>query len=372
MHYNAIIIGAGITGCTIARLLAEKGQKVLIIEKRRHLGGNCYDYKNEFNITIHKYGPHIFHTNNQTVWEFLNRFSSFNPYQHKVLSYINGDFIPFPINRNTLCKVFGTEIPITEIENLLKNEASRAVFNQPAQNFRDVVVSQVGEKLYEIFFKNYTLKQWNKNPEELSPEVANRIPVRKNRDDRYFTDKYQGIPSQGYTKMIENIVEHQNIAILLNTDYFEIKESLNAELTIYTGELDKFFDYKFGKLEYRSLDIEFKTIDKEYFQPASVVNYPNDYNWTRITEFKYFLDEPNPKTTLCFEYPKAEGEPYYVVLTKENIDKRKLYMDEVEKLEQTGQYLFSGRLAEYKYYNMDQAIENALQKITRFINFIQL
>jgi UDP-galactopyranose mutase len=234
----------------------------------------------------------------------------------------------------------------------------------PPKNFKDVVVSQVGEKLYETFFKNYTLKQWEKDPEELAPEVAKRIPVRENRDKRYFSDRYQGIPKNGYTKMVENMLDHKNISILLGGDYFEIKDQINANITIYTGELDRFFNYKYGKLEYRSLELELKTFDKEYYQPVATVNYPNDYDWTGITEFKHFLDEKSDKTTVCFEYPKVEGESYYMVMPKENMEKGEQYMAKAKELEKSGKYLFIGRLAEYKYYNMDQVIEETIKRIS--------
>jgi len=218
-----------------------------------------------------------------------------------------------------------------------------------------------------MFFKNYTIKQWERDPEELSPEVAKRIPIRTNRDDRYFSDKYQGIPKHGYTKMVENMLNHENIAILTGVDYFEVRDLFKSELTVYTGELDRFFDYVYGKLEYRSLRLELKTYDKEYYQPVAVVNYPNDYDWTRITEYKHFLNEKSEKTTVCFEYPLASGEPYYIVMTQDNMEKREKYMKEVKKLEESGEYIFVGRLAEYKYYNMDQVIEVSKEKVSKWL-----
>ncbi|NUU95863.1 UDP-galactopyranose mutase [Marinitoga sp. 1135] len=367
MKYEIVIVGAGLAGATAARLLAEKGKKVLVIEQHKHIAGHCHDYKNEHGITVHTYGPHIFHTKNKKVWDFVNRFTEFHYYQHKVLSYAEGKLIPFPINRDTLKEVFGIEIGTHEVKEFLEKEVKKSKFNNPPKNFRDAVVSQVGERLYEMFFKNYTIKQWERDPEELSAEIAKRIPVRENRDDRYFSDQYQGIPKHGYTKMVENMLDHENISLLLGADYFEVNDLFESELTIYTGELDRFFDYKYGKLEYRSLELKFKTFDKEYYQPVATVNYPNDYDWTRITEFKHFLDEKSNKTTVCFEYPKAEGEPYYVVMTEDNMEKRKKYMEEVEKLEKTGKYIFVGRLAEYKYYNMDQVIEKSIERVEEYL-----
>lgn len=366
MKYDVVIVGAGLAGSTAARILAERDKKVLVVEKHRHSAGHCHDYRDENGITVHTYGPHIFHTSNKRVWDFVNKFSEFHYYQHRVLSYAGGKLIPFPINRDTLAEVFGIQLATYEVEAFLEKEVNRSKFNTPPRNFRDVVVSQVGERLYELFFKNYTMKQWERDPEKLAPEVASRIPVRTNRDDRYFADRYQGIPKYGYTKLVENILDHPNISILLGTDYFEIKDLFKPDLTVYTGQLDRFFDYEYGELEYRSLKLELKTIDREYYQPAAVVNYPNDYDWTRITEYKYFLNEKSDKTTVCFEYPLAKGEPYYIVMTQENMEKRDKYMKEVEKLEKSGEYLFIGRLAEYKYYNMDQVIEASMRKLQNY------
>ncbi len=362
-EFEVIVVGSGLSGSTAARILAEAGYKVLITEKRKHVGGNVYDYKNEYNITIHKYGPHIFHTNYKDVWDFANRFAKFRHYQHKVLSYVDGRYIPFPINLDTIRELFGVSISVNEMEEFLRKEVEKSAYNDPPRNFKDVIVSQVGERLYETFFKNYTIKQWEKDPEELSPEVAKRIPIRFSRDDRYFSDKYQGIPERGYTDLVNKMLDHENITVMLGADYFEVRNLFKPKLLVYTGELDRFFDYTYGKLEYRSLRFECRTYDVEYYQPVAVVNYPNDYDFTRITEYKYFLGENSEKTTVCFEYPKSEGIPYYVVLTKENEEKREKYMREVEKLEKSGEYLFIGRLAEYKYYNMDQAIKMSMEKV---------
>jgi UDP-galactopyranose mutase len=362
--FEVVVVGAGLSGSTAARILAEKGYKVLVIEKHKHIAGHCHDYKDENGITVHTYGPYIFHTNNKRVWDFLNRFSEFHYYQHKVLSYVEGKLIPFPINRDTISQVFGIELATYEVEEFLEKEVKKSRYNDPPRNFRDVVVSQVGERLYELFFKNYTIKQWERDPEELAPEVAKRIPVRTNRDDRYFSDKYQGIPKYGYTKMVEKMLEHENISLLLGLDYFEVKDMFKPRLTVYTGELDRFFEYMYGELEYRSLKLELKSVDQEYYQPVAVVNYPNDYDWTRVTEYKHFLNEKSEKTTVCFEYPLAKGEPYYIVMDEKNLERRKKYLKEVEKLEKTKEYIFIGRLAEYKYYNMDQVIEAAIDKIS--------
>lgn len=365
---DILIVGSGLSGVTAATVLAEAGYKVLIIDKRKHYGGNCYDYKNDHNITIHQYGPHIFHTNHSRVWNFLKQYSTFEPYQHKVLSYAAGQMVPFPINSLTLRELFGLNLHEHEVLAFLNDEVQQSKFNHPVQNFRDVIVAQVGERLYDLFFKNYTAKQWGRDPEELSCEVAGRIPVRTNRDVRYFSDKYQGIPARGYTTMMHKMLEHPNISIWLGVDYFEIREQIQSELVIYTGMLDQYFHYQYGELEYRSLRLEFETRQQEYFQPVAVVNYPNDYDWTRITEFKHFLTESSPCTTLLYEYPQYKGDPYYVVLTAENLRRRELYLRDVAALEQSGRILFTGRLAEYKYYNMDQAIEASLTKVEKWLH----
>ncbi|MCD6122180.1 MAG: UDP-galactopyranose mutase [Spirochaetales bacterium] len=367
MKVDIVIVGAGLSGATAARILAEKGYKVFIIERLKHIAGHCYDYKNEFGISIHKYGPHIFHTNDKETWDFVNKFSKFRYYQHRVLSYVEGNYVPFPVNRTTLSRIFGLKLYSTDVKKILQQEIDRSNYIKPPLNFRDAVVSQMGEKLYSLFYKNYTIKQWQTHPENISADLAKRIPIRENDDNRYFADKYQGIPLYGYTKLVESILDHENISILLGQDYFEIKEELKSDILIYTGELDRYFNYKYGKLEYRSLDLKIETYEKEYFQQAAVINYPNDYDWTRITEFKYFLDEKSSKTSVCFEYPKASGEPYYIVMTKENIQKRDLYLQEVKRCEEMDNVFFIGRLAEYRYYNMDQVIKAAVDKVNKNI-----
>jgi len=367
MKYDAIVVGAGLSGASSANILANAGKKVLVIEQKKHIAGHCYDFNNEDNIYVHKYGPHIFHCNSSKTWDFVNQFTGFHHYQHKVLSYANGNFINFPINRDTLNKFFGVELTNSDVELFLQKEVDRSRFNYPHQNFRDAVVSQVGETLYQCFYENYTRKQWNCDPEELAPELAGRIPVRKNNDDRYFTDKYQGIPKNGYTNMVENMLDHQNIHILSNCDYFDVKDDVFAPLTVYTGELDRFFNFKYGELQYRSLKIDLKTIETDSYQPAAVINYPNDYDWVRITEFKKLTNTHSPKTTVSYEYPLDKGTPFYIVPNKKNFDIRDKYLKELSRLEKTSEYIFSGRLAEYKYYNMNEAIEAATQKVESWL-----
>jgi UDP-galactopyranose mutase len=368
MKIDILIVGAGLAGSVSARQFAEAGYEVCVVEKHRHVAGHCHDYRNEHGITIHTYGPHIFHTINKPVWDWVNQFTEFVFFQHRVLSYAEGKYINFPINLDTIRQVFGVTISTAEVKQFLQTEVAKSVFTDPPQNFRDAVVSQVGDRLYDMFFKNYTKKQWEREPEELDASVAKRIPVRDNRDDRYFSDPFQGIPKQGYTKMVESILDHPKIHLMLGTDYFDWKSEFEPKiLTVYTGPLDTFFGYKYGKLEYRSLKLELQTFDKSRYQDAPVVNYPNDYDWTRVTEYKWFLDEDSDKTTVCFEYPAAEGEPYYTVPTKKNFETRGKYQKEIDNLESQGKHLFIGRLAEYKYYNMDQVIAEALKRSSDFL-----
>lgn len=370
MRYDCVIIGAGLAGATSARLLAEKGFSVLVVEAKRHIAGQCYDYKDDSGITVHKYGPHIFHTTNKDIWNFVNRFSVFTDYQHRVQSYAEGQYYKFPINKDTINAVFGLNLSTEEISSFLKLQVDKADFNPSLESFRDVVVSQVGERLYQMFFESYTRKQWNCDPSDLSGSLAGRIPVRVNTDDRYFSDPYQGMPLSGYTAMVNNMLEHEKIHLLSGCDYFQVKDQLHfSKVLVYTGLLDRYFDYKYGELQYRSVDIKLKTFDRQSYLPVAVVNYPNDYDWTRITEFKKLTGEESiEKTTVCFEYPKEKGDPFYTVPTEENLQRRLQYMKDIERLEKSNNYLFIGRLAEYQYYNMDRVIEVAMNKIEKWLS----
>ncbi len=367
MRNFCVVVGAGLAGATAARILAEAGERVLVVEKLQHVAGHAYDEFNDDGMLIHIYGPHIFHTNNSNVFKFLSRFTEWHFYQHKVLSYVDGMLVPFPINRDTISQLFGLKISTNDVEKFLRREVENSEFKKPPENFEDVIISQIGRRLYEKFFMNYTRKQWNREPKELSAEVAKRIPIRSNRDGRYFSDRYQGLPKFGYTKMIEKMLDHSQISVLTNCDYFEIAEELKAKLVVYTGPLDEYFKNVYGKLEYRSLKFVFETYEREYYQPVGVVNYPNDYDWTRITEFKHLTGQKSDKTTICYEYPLEQGEPYYVVMSEKNMYKREQYMKEILKLEKTKEFLFIGRLAEYKYYNMDQVVARALEKISGWL-----
>ena len=356
MYFEYVVVGAGFAGCTVAERIANVlNKKVLIIEKRNHIGGNAYDYYNEAGILVHKYGPHIFHTNNKIVWDYLSNFTKWRLYQHKVLAYIDGMYIPFPINLNTINILYNKSFSPEEFKLFLDNIKEN---KSEILNSRDMVTTKIGEELYEKFFKWYTKKQWGVFPEDLSPEVTARIPVRFNKDDRYFTDKYQGVPQHGYTKLFENMLSSKNIRILLNTDYKEIIDGIKFEKMIYTGPIDYFFDYKFGKLPYRSIKFEFETLECEYYQSVATVNYPNDYDFTRITEFKHITGQVHLKTTIVKEYPTSEGEPYYPIPHAENYEIYKLYENEAKKFDNI---YFVGRLANYKYYNMDKVVEEALK-----------
>jgi UDP-galactopyranose mutase len=371
-QYDVLVVGSGLAGSTAARLLAERGKSVLVLEQKNHIGGNCYDEKTPDGITRHLYGPHLFHTNNQAVWNFVNRFSSFRLYQHRVLTYVDGQMLPFPINRDTICQLYGVNLSVREVETFLADEVARSIFNQPPLNFRDAVVAQVGEYLYAKFFENYTRKQWDVDPVELSAEIAGRIPVRFNRDNRYFTDQYQGVPEIGYTGLIDGMLNHPLIDVRLETDFLTEKERFEREgqfgLTVYTGKLDDYFDQIYGALNYRSVRFEFKTLPIERYQPAAVVNYPNDYDFTRISEFKQMSGEVSPSTEICLEYPAKDGVPSYVVLNQENIGRRQAYLDHVKELEEAGKIVFIGRLAEYRYYNMDQVVASVMSKLADRLN----
>jgi len=357
LKYDIIIVGAGISGCVFAERFASAGKTVLMLEKRDHIGGNCFDYKDENGITIHKYGPHIFHTNNEDVWKYVNKFATFNTYEHKVLSRVDGEYYEFPINRNTINKFFDKNFTTEkEVETFLNEKRDKTIIEP--KNSEESVLMKIGKDLYEKFFKNYTIKQWDLSPKDLDRAVMERIPIRTNTDDRYFSDKFQGIPKSGYTSLFKEMLSRKNITVKLNADYFEMKNELECDLLVYSGPVDRFFDYKFGKLKYRSLDIVFEECEKKEFQPVAVVNYPNEEKYTRITEYKKFLDETSDKTVISKEYPMWGGEPFYPVLDDENKKINEKYQEEVNVL--GNKVIFAGRLANYKYYNMDQAFENAL------------
>jgi len=353
--FDYLIVGAGFAGAVLAeRLASVAGKKVLIVDKRQHIGGNTYDYYNKEGLLVHKYGPHIFHTNSREVYDYLGHFTAWRPYEHRVLASVDGMLVPIPINLNTINALFGLKLSSPQVAEFL---ASRAEHKHRVITSEDVVVSKIGRELYEKFFRGYTRKQWGLDPSELDASVAARIPTRSNRDDRYFTDTYQAMPLLGYTRLFENMLSHPNIKVMLNTDYKEIEDVIPYREMIYTGPIDYYFDYCYGKLPYRSIDFAFETYEKEIFQATGTVNFPNEHPYTRVTEFKYLTGQHHAKTTVVYEYPKAEGDPYYPVPRAENAALYKKYQLLAEELDHA---YFTGRLATYKYYNMDQVVAQSL------------
>ena len=353
--FDYLIVGAGFAGSVLAERLANgSGKKVLICDKRPHIAGNAYDYYNDEGILIHKYGPHIFHTNSKDVFDYLSRFTEWREYQHRVLASVDGMLVPMPINLDTINKLYGLNLTAFEVEKFLESLAEK---KDQIKTSEDVVVSKVGRELYEKFFRNYTRKQWGLDPSELDASVTARVPTRTNRDDRYFTDSYQAMPKHGYTRMFENMLDNPNIKIMLNCDYREIANDIPYREMVYTGPVDSFFNYRYGKLPYRSLEFKHETHDTEKFQSAPVVNYPNEQPYTRITEFKYLTGQEHKKTSIVYEYPQAEGDPYYPIPRSENAE---LYAKYKTLAEGRPDVHFVGRLATYKYYIMYQIVALAL------------
>lgn len=353
--FDYLIVGAGFAGAVMAERLAScENKKVLVVESRNHIGGNTYDYYNEDGILVHKYGPHIFHTNSKEVFDYLSQFTAWRPYEHRVLASVDGMMVPIPINLNTINQLYGLKLSCLEVEEFL---ASRAEKKDRIVTSEDVVINKVGKELYEKFFKGYTRKQWGLDPSELDASVAARIPTRNNCDNRYFTDTYQSMPLHGYTKLFENMLSHPNIKVMLNTDYKEIEGVIPYRKMIYTGPIDYYFDYCYGKLPYRSLEFKFETIESSNYQPVGTVNFPNEHAYTRVTEFKHLTGQKHDKTSIVFEYPKATGDPYYPVPRPENAELYRKYQQAANEM--TDVY-FTGRLATYKYYNMDQVVAQSL------------
>lgn len=365
-HYDIVIIGAGISGVVLAERYAKLGKKVLIIEKRNHIAGNCYDYYDEHGVLVSKYGAHLFHTNFEDVWKYVNGFTKWFSYQHKVLAKVDGHLVPVPVNITTVNKVFGLQLQ-TEAEMkawLVENQ----VHCDNPQNGEEAAMARVGKVLYEKIFKTYTVKQWDKSPAELDAAVLNRIPVRTDFDDRYFSDKHQAQPAAGYTEMFKRMLASPNITVRLNTDYFDIRDEIKGyQKLFYTGPIDRFFDFKYSleeKLEYRSINFVMENVQQEFFQENSVINYPSldDGKFTRIIEYKHMTGQKHPSTTISREFTveitdPATQEPYYPVLNPRNRD---IYDKYKEAASQLKDVYFVGRLANYKYFNMDEAFKNAL------------
>lgn len=352
--FDYLIIGAGFAGSVCAERLASLGRTVVLCEQRPHIGGNAFDHYDDAGVLVHRYGPHIFHTAARRIYEYLSQFTEWRAYEHHVLAHVDGKLLPFPINIDTVNKLYGLDLDESTIEAFF---ASRAEAIPHPRTSEHAVVSKVGRDLYEKFFANYTRKQWGLDPSELDASVASRVPARTNRDDRYFTDEFQVMPLHGYTRMFERMLDHKNIRIVLNTEYRDIVNELDHRHMIYTGPVDAFFEFRHGKLPYRSLEFRHETHDQEVFQPGAVVNYPNEHDYTRITEFKYLTGQTHPKTSVVYELPCAEGDPYYPVPRPDNME---LYRRYKLLADATPNVHFVGRLATYKYYNMDQVVAQAL------------
>ncbi len=360
--FDYLIVGAGFAGSVLAeRLASDAGKKVLIIDRRPHIAGNAYDHYNEDGVLVHRYGPHIFHTNSREVFEYLSRFTEWRPYQHRVQAWVDGQLVPIPINLDTVNQLYGLNLTSFELVAFFESVAQKC---ERVVTSEDVIVSKVGRELYEKFFRNYTRKQWDLDPSELDASVTARVPVRTNRDDRYFTDTYQAMPKHGLTRMFERMLLHPNIKIMLNAHFQEIREAIPHGEIIFTGPIDEFFDYRYGKLPYRSLEFKFETLNEPRHQPVAVINYPNDNLYTRVTEFKHLTGQEHPKTTLVYEYPRASGDPYYPIQRPENLE---LYRRYQLLAASTPGVHFVGRLATYRYYNMDQVTAQALTMYAKLI-----
>ncbi|HEX4772020.1 MAG TPA: UDP-galactopyranose mutase [Bryobacteraceae bacterium] len=353
--FDFLVVGAGFAGAVVAERMARVfGRKVLIVDRRSHVGGNAYDYLNADGLLIHQYGPHIFHTNSDQVFQYLSAFTTWRQYEHRVLASVDGKLVPVPINLDTVNMLYGKQLNSLEVEAFLQSVA------EPKQNVRtseDVVVSKVGRYLYSKLFQGYTRKQWGIDASELDAQVTARIPVRTDRDDRYFSDTFQAMPKLGYTRMFENMLDHPNIKIELGVDYREVIKHVSFRELVYSGPVDEYFDYCYGKLPYRSLRFQHETKDVERFQPVGVVNYPNEHAYTRITEFKHLTGQVHPKTSIVYEFPCNDGDPYYPVPRAENANTYSKYAELAKK---SPGIHFVGRLATYRYYNMDQVVAQAL------------
>lgn len=371
---DTLIIGSGFAGAVVARVLAQRGEKVKIIEKRNHIGGNCYDEYDEYGVLVHKYGPHIFHTNNKEVYDFLSCFTKWYDYRHEVVGNVYGKIIPIPFNLNTLMIVFGEEKGQKLKKELIDTYGENArVPILELQKSSSQGIQEVAQYVYENIFLKYTMKQWNQKPEEVDQSVTARVPVLISYDNRYFQDEYQGMPKDGYTHLFENMLNHPNIEVELNQD---AKDLLQFDFDqhkilyqgnefkgkiIFTGAIDDFFDYRLGKLPYRSLHFDFEHYNQDYYQSHGVVNYTVSEDYTRITEFKYLTGQNIEGTTIIKEYPEVYKDnsqvPYYAILNDENISVHKKYADLVNSFDN---FYLLGRLAQYKYYNIDGIVEEAL------------
>jgi len=353
--FDYLVVGAGFSGAVVASQMARRfNKRVMLVDRRSHVGGNAYDHRDAAGILVHKYGPHIFHTQSKDVFDYLSQFTEWRNYEHRVLASVDGKLVPIPINLDTVNILHGLNLKVDELEDYLESIAEKPAAIRTSE---DVVVSRVGRDLYEKMFRGYTRKQWGLDPSELDASVTARIPVRMSRDDRYFSDMYQAMPLRGFTAMFENMLDHPNIRIELNTDYRDVLKSVKYRELVYTGPVDEYFDYRFGRLPYRSLQFRHETLNVERLQPVAVINYPQEHDYTRVTEFKYLTGQKHAKTSIVYEYPCNGGDPYYPVPRAENAA---LYKQYEGLAAQTPKVHFTGRLATYKYYNMDQVVAQAL------------
>jgi UDP-galactopyranose mutase len=361
MKIDVLVVGAGFAGAVVAERMAAAGKSVVVLDKRDHIAGNAFDERDAHGVLVHKYGPHIFHTNSTAVADYLSRFTAWRPYEHRVLAKVGDGLYPIPINQDTINRLY----------NLNLNEAGVAQFLERVREPReklltseDVVLSTVGRDLCDKFFRGYTRKQWGLDLSELSSIVAARIPVRTNRDDRYFTDTFQNMPRDGYTAMFRNMLDHPLIRLELGVDFKTVRNKYQAECLVYTGSIDEYFDHCYGRLPYRSLRFEHEHhAEVNFYQPEAVINYPNGELFTRVTEFKRLTGQAHSGTSIVREYSQSDGEPYYPIPRAENQEAYKRY-EELARSERN--VFFVGRLAQYRYYNMDQVVASAL-KVSREI-----
>jgi UDP-galactopyranose mutase len=352
---DLLVVGAGFAGCVSAERFAAAGHRVMVIDARHHIGGNAFDERDPFGILVHRYGPHIFHTNSERIFEYLSRFTKWRAYEHRVLSMVDGKLYQFPINRNTLNTLYNLDLDEEKAGAFLEQVREK---RSEIRTSEDVVLNSVGRDLYEKFFLNYTRKQWGMEPSGLKAGVAARIPVRTNTDDRYFTDEYQAMPESGYSALFGAMLDHPNISVELNTDFSSVRGTIAARHTIYTGRIDEYFNYCFGRLPYRSLRFEHEHLaNVPQHQPVGTINFPNDHAYTRITEFKHLTGQQHPGTSIVREFPTEQGDPYYPIPSQQNEELFKRY-EQLAKSE--ADVSFVGRLAQYRYYNMDQVVGAAL------------
>ncbi len=353
--YDYLVVGAGFAGSVVAERLARgAGRRVLVVDRRPHIGGNAHDLRDAHGIRIHAYGPHIFHTNSSEVFGYLTRFTAWRGYEHRVLAAVDGKLLPMPINLDTVNGLYGLALDGPGMAAFLARVAEPRA---RILNSEDVVVAKVGRELFEKFYRGYTRKQWGCEPAELAPTVAGRLPVRLDRDDRYFTDRHQAMPASGYDALFQNMLDHDNISVVLGHDWREVASAQAHRMVVYTGAIDAYFDHRFGPLPYRSLEFRFETHERERVQRVGTINHPNDHDFTRVTEFKHLTGQAHARTTLAYEYPRDAGDPYYPVPRPEN---QALYQRYHELAQATPNVRFCGRLGTYRYYNMDQVVAQAL------------